>query len=143
MNRELIVLCGAVTGILVIFLWFLGDFTITGFIGLENAYNDFGKKRVANLSPNHAYGLEGRVRIVDEKTIRLENFSYDSPVPNVEIVLKKGNRKVHTLLNLDGVKYSHATIEFYVPENVDLFEIDSVEVYCETGGLQLSSACFD
>ncbi|CAM2067349.1 DM13 domain-containing protein [Sulfidibacter corallicola] len=64
-------------------------------------------------------GISGRAVIVDERTIRVGNFSYNGGGPDVRVYLGVGNDFVNGPIisdSLSGTVFNNETLELTIPE---------------------------
>ena len=89
------------------------------------------------------WGIKGQARILDERTINIENFYLTGAEMPVEIRLQKDSRHVATLIDLTGQTFDDANFELKLPESVDLGDFNVLTIFSPTLGAPLSGAAFD
>ena len=100
---------------------------------------------VAVFPVNRTYGVSGRAVIVDERTVRLENFNYNGRGPDVRVYLGKGGNYVNGIIISDSINdtvYTDATLTYTLPDNVTLDDFDGISIWCTLFSIDFSSAFF-
>jgi hypothetical protein len=82
----------------------------------------------------HHHGVTGTVKIVDDCTLRVENFSYDGKGVDVRLVTANNEKfKKHVKLtdDLHGKgAYDKVTFDVKLPEGMNLDDVDYVSFWC-------------
>lgn len=102
--------------------------------------------RVAMLRENPTYGVNGRAIILDERTIRLENFSYNGGGPDVRIYLGVGNSFANGPVltgTISGQVYNNQTLDLTIPDGVSLDDFDAISVWCTLFSISFSEGVFN
>lgn len=97
---------------------------------------------VAEFQPYPHWHVSGRVRVLDERTLRFEDFTFSGDATEAEIRLKNGHEKVATLKVITGETYDHATFDLPLPDRVTLQDFNLVSVHSVDFGEGLSGAAF-
>ncbi|CAM2069603.1 DM13 domain-containing protein [Sulfidibacter corallicola] len=100
---------------------------------------------VATLRNSATYGISGRAVIVDERTIRLENFSYNGGGPDVRVYLGLNNDFVNGPIisdSLSGTVFNNETLELTIPESVSLDDFNAISIWCTLFSISFSEGTF-
>ena len=83
--------------------------------------------------------------IVDERTIRLENFSYHGGGLDVRVYLGVGNDFVNGPIISDilsGTVFNNETLELTIPESVSLDDFNAISIWCTLFSISFSEGVF-
>ncbi|MDJ0841995.1 MAG: DM13 domain-containing protein [Acidobacteriota bacterium] len=101
--------------------------------------------QVAVLSPSQRYGISGRAVIVDERTVRLENFFYNGDGPDVRVYLALDRNFVSgkpVTEAISGTNYDNATIDITLPDDFTLDDFNSISIWCTVFSINFSAGDF-
>lgn len=102
--------------------------------------------KVATLSSNATYGISGHATILDEHTIRLEDFSYNGGGPDVRVYLGMENDFVHGAAisaTLSGTVFQDATMDLTIPDGYPLSEFNAISIWCTVFSVSFSDGVFE
>lgn len=92
-----------------------------------------------------AHGVRGTARIVDDCTIRFENFSYDGGGIDVRVYAGvAGNYKGGYAIspNILGNPYANGTLEVQLPIGKTLDDLDGVSIWCVAAAVSFGDGQF-
>ena len=87
------------------------------------------------------YGIEGSVVIIDETTLRFENFSYDGRAPGAYIRLGAAGISPITV-GRELPRYDNATFEVMLPSGESTLDYVWVEIWCKPFNTSFAKAVF-
>lgn len=104
-----------------------------------------GQKAV--FPPNTTYDVRmGEATIIDERTIRIDNFSYSGSGPDVRFYLGKDGDYLNGFPISDkisgGAPFNNATITLTLPEGRTLDDFNGISIWCTAFLLDFSSDIF-
>lgn len=101
----------------------------------------------ASFPSNNVYNIQGGVAtIVDEKTIRIDNFTYSGQGPDVRIFLGKGGNyaggfPISEKISGNG-PFVDETLTLTIPDGKTLDDFDGISIWCTLFFQDFSSAIF-
>lgn len=88
------------------------------------------------------WGITGGVRALDERTLRVEHFSFNGGELKTEIRLQRDRAKVAVLKDITGQRFDDAAFDLALPEDVSLKDFNLVTVFAPELGAPVSGASF-
>jgi hypothetical protein len=90
--------------------------------------------QVAELSNTFIHGISGTARIVDNRTIIIEHFTYDGGAVDARVCGVKNNDYGHpTVLTSHLRAYHNETLVVPLPEGVTLDDVPTISISCLAG----------
>ena len=97
---------------------------------------------------NFTHNIGGTMTLVDDRTIRITNFTYDGGGPAVYFYIgtdggyspSRGGRQIGSMLN--GRSYNNETITLTLPADVTLDAFNGISVWCELFFVSFGEATF-
>ncbi|MBI4426164.1 MAG: DM13 domain-containing protein [Candidatus Kerfeldbacteria bacterium] len=108
--------------------------------GEQYPYPDVGS--VGAFQEYRRWGITGGVTVVDQRTLRFNNFSFNGGELKTEIRLQRERNKVATLKDITGQTYTDAAFDLTLPEGVGLDDFNLVTVFVPELGAPVSGAEF-
>lgn len=105
----------------------------------------FPQPRAGSIATFQAYPrwkVSGSVNIVDESTLRFENFSFHGGELRAELRLQQDRNKVAVLKDITHETYDQATFDVTLPTGVSVQDFNVVTVYSPDLGTPMSGAEF-
>lgn len=100
---------------------------------------------VAVLETFH-HGVSGSVTIVDDRTLRIDNFFYDGLGPDVYVYVamnKQFSQGLAVSPELASTPYEDATVVVDLPDGVTLADFNSVSIWCRQFSSDFGSGYFE
>lgn len=95
----------------------------------------------------HHHGVTGTVKIVDDCTLRIENFTYDGKGIDVRLVTannEKFKKNIKLTRDLHGKgAYDNVTFDVKLPEGASLDDVDYVSFWCVAFAVSFADGKFD
>ncbi|MEZ4287740.1 MAG: DM13 domain-containing protein [Polyangiales bacterium] len=98
-----------------------------------------------------AHGVSGTATIVDDCTIRLDNFNYDGGGPNVQVYAGPQNGSSGSFEppdgfaiseNINGRSYESETLFITLPGGITLDDFNCVSIWCSDFNANFGEGCF-
>ncbi len=105
----------------------------------------FPQPRVGSIGvfqPYPHWNVSGYVRVVDEQTLRFEDFSFKGEGLTVQLRLQKDKAKVAVLRDISGLTFDRETFDVEVPDGLSLNDFNLVTIFSPDLGTPLSGAEF-
>jgi len=102
--------------------------------------------KVAVLSNSATYGIRGRATIIDEHTIRLEDFNYNGGGPDVRVYLGMDNDFINGAVisgTISGTVFQDATMDLTIPDGYPLSEFNAISIWCTLFSISFSDGIFE
>ena len=102
----------------------------------------------AMLEGRSVYGVDGLATIVDDCTIRIDNFSYNGGGIVVEFYAgldgeySASSGGFSLSEDLRGTRFSGETVTLTLPEDTSLDDFNGLSVWCVTAGIDFGSGLF-
>lgn len=88
------------------------------------------------------WNIGGRIVVIDERTLRFEDFSFNGGELKTEIRLQKDRNNVAVARDITGKTFSKETFDLELPEGMTIEDFNLVTVYVPIMGTPVSGAEF-
>lgn len=97
---------------------------------------------VGIFQPYPHWNVSGRVRVIDERTLRFEDFSFKGDGLTVQLRLQQDKAMVAVLQDISRLTFDRQTFEVEIPDDVSFNDFNLVTVFSPDLGTPLSGAKF-